>query len=242
MNLEQAFTERRDADDWINHLYEKFQQQSSKEGIEVVNLDELREKNWTQMPIDGPEHSDIPFAEFRANPDTAPLGTPSGRIEIFSETIEGFKYDDCAGHAMWHAPDEWLGSESEKNHPLHLVSPQPGDKLHSQLESALADEPGARPATVTMNTKDATSRRIAGGDLVRVFNDRGSCLARAVLADNVRPGVIAIPTGAWLDLDQDGIDVQGNPNVLTRDIGTSKLGQGSSAHTTLVQVESWMDR
>ena len=34
-------------------------------------------------------------------------------------------------------------------------------------------------------------------------------------------------------------ETQGNPNLLTRDRGTSRLGQGSSAHTTLVEIEPW---
>jgi biotin/methionine sulfoxide reductase len=31
--------------------------------------------------------------------------------------------------------------------------------------------------------------------------------------------------------------VHGNPNVLTRDVGTSTLAQGTSAHSCLVEVE-----
>ena len=57
----------------------------------------------------------------------------------------------------------------------------------------------------------------------------------------VRPGVVVLPTGAWFDpLDpsqDDSLEKHGNPNVLTLDKGTSKLTQGCSAHTTLVEVE-----
>ncbi|NIP72913.1 MAG: hypothetical protein GWO16_07715, partial [Gammaproteobacteria bacterium] len=55
---------------------------------------------------------DTPFValgDFRADPAAHPLGTPSGRIEIFSETIAGFGYDDCPGHPAWMEPLEWLG-------------------------------------------------------------------------------------------------------------------------------------
>ena len=57
------------------------------------------------------------------------------------------------------------------------------------------------------------------------------------MSDDIREGVIAIPTGAWYDPHENGDEQQGNPNVLTRDIGTSRIGQGSSAHTTLVEIE-----
>ena len=48
--------------------------------------------------------------------------------------------------------------------------------------------------------------------------------------------MVALPTGPWLELQDDGSDAQGNPNILTRDLGTSRIGQGSSAHTTLVDI------
>jgi biotin/methionine sulfoxide reductase len=76
--------------------------------------------------------------------------------------------------------------------------------------------------------------------VVRVFNDRGECLAGAVLDDNVRPGVVQLATGAWYTPAQAGVPgsvcLHGNPNVLTRDAGTSSLAQGPTAHTCLVEV------
>ena len=52
---------------------------------------------------------------------------------------------------------------------------------------------------------------------------------------------IFLPTGAWYDpLNQDFPFCQhGNPNVLTKDYGTSKLGQGPTAHSTLVQIRKY---
>ena len=232
-----VFTEGRDAEGWLRHLYDRFRQNVSAEGIEVPGFDELREKNWVELPIAGPEHAGVPFEAFRNDPSAAPLGTPSGKIEIFSKTIDGFGYDDCPGHPCWRAPDDWLGSDATARFPLHLVSPQPGDKLHSQLEAALADVAGARPSLMAINPEDAQERGVDDGDLVRVFNDRGACMARVHITADIRSKVIAIPTGAWFDVDDDGEDRQGNPNVLTRDVGTSRLGQGSSAHSTLVEIE-----
>jgi biotin/methionine sulfoxide reductase len=94
-----------------------------------------------------------------------------------------------------------------------------------------------------MNPADATERGVGDGDVVRVFNDRGAILAGAVLTENLRPGVIQISTGAWYDPVEPGVigslDKHGNPNVLTLDKGTSRLAQGPSAQTTLVEVEKF---
>ena len=57
----------------------------------------------------------------------------------------------------------------------------------------------------------------------------------------LRPDVVSLPTGAWFRPEDPSVagstELNGNPNVLTRDKGTSKLAQGPSAHTCLVEVE-----
>ena len=74
-----------------------------------------------------------------------------------------------------------------------------------------------------------------------MYNDRGACFASAVLDQGVMPQVAIMATGAWFDPanDADAPERHGNPNVLTLDIGTSKLSQGSSALSVLVEVERW---
>ena len=76
------------------------------------------------------------------------------------------------------------------------------------------------------------------GDVVRIFNDRGACLAGACLTSDIRAGVVMLNTGAWYDpVSPGGLDRHGNPNVLTLDKGTSRLAQGPSSNTTLVEIE-----
>ncbi|MEM1431540.1 MAG: molybdopterin-dependent oxidoreductase [Pseudomonadota bacterium] len=229
------FTEGRSATDWIEHLYGEFRSLAGAQGVDVPDLDALKAANWVRLPLETDRQEGTYFAPFREDPEIAPLGTPSGRIEIFSETIDGFGYDDCPGHPVWLPPDTWLGTATAEA-PLHMVSPQPGDKLHSQLEAALADEEGARPETLVIHPEDADARGIRSGDLLRVFNARGACRARARVSNDICAGVVALPTGAWFGDPGGNIDPDGNPNVLTEDIGTSRLGQGCSAHTALVDV------
>ncbi|MFG2732336.1 molybdopterin dinucleotide binding domain-containing protein [Streptomyces canus] len=92
-----------------------------------------------------------------------------------------------------------------------------------------------------LNPVDAGERGIASGDVVRLWNARGACLAGAVVTDEVRPGVVVLATGAWFDPEEPGVpgslERHGNPNVLTADVGTSRLAQGSTSGTTLVEAE-----
>jgi biotin/methionine sulfoxide reductase len=52
--------------------------------------------------------------------------------------------------------------------------------------------------------------------------------------------VVSLPTGSWFAPLDDATDANGNPNVLTADIGTSNLAQGPSANTCLVEVEKYL--
>jgi biotin/methionine sulfoxide reductase len=96
---------------------------------------------------------------------------------------------------------------------------------------------------VTINPADAAARGIADGDLVRLWNARGACIAGALVSDDVRAGVLRLPTGAWYDpADPDAsipLCKHGSANVLTRDEGTSTIGQGPSAQSALVRLEKW---
>ena len=240
LGFAEQFTEGRDEADWLRHLYAVFRQQVAEKRIELPEFDVFWRDGHIEMPLDDSER--VGLGKFRDDPVANPLKTPSGRVEIFSETIDGFGYDDCPGHPTWLEPAEWLGGAGRDAYPLHMISNQPDGRLHSQLDCALdgtvAKVAGREP--VTINRQDAAMRGIAEGDVVRLFNSRGACLAGARLSDALRPGVVVLPTGAWYDpAEPAGLDRHGNPNVLTLDKGTSRLGQGPSAHTTMVEVEKF---
>jgi biotin/methionine sulfoxide reductase len=122
---------------------------------------------------------------------------------------------------------------------LHLITIQPPDRLHSQMDPGPVAQAGkvAGREALRLNPRDAAARGIGPGDVVRAFNERGACLAGAVLDEQVREGVVVIATGAWYSADASGLELAGNPNVLARDVGTSRLAQGPSALSVLVEVE-----
>ena len=142
----------------------------------------------------------------------------------------------------WNPPNGWGWSGARSIHSIcFLTSPDRG--LHSQLDFG-AFSRGAKVANrepVWLNPDDAAARGIATGDVVRICNDRGACLAGAEVMEVIRSGVIQLATGAWFDpLDPSEIgslDKPGNPNVLTLDKGTSKLPQCSVAQAVLPEVE-----
>jgi biotin/methionine sulfoxide reductase len=244
LGFAERFTEGRDEMQWVRHIYAASRQTAANHGVDLPEFDEF----WCGEHFSvAPQLKDTPllFEAFRQDPHAHPLGTPSGLIEIYSETIASFQYDDCPGHPAWLDKQEWLGAARAASYPLHLISNQPAPRLHSQLDFSAVSRgtkiAGREP--VTLHPADAAARGIEANMVVRIFNDRGACLAGAVLSADICPGVIQIATGAWYDpVDTDeekGLDVHGNPNVLTRDVGTSRLGQGPTAHSCLVDVEPY---
>ncbi len=242
LGIADAFTEGRDEMGWLRHIYGQWRDRAADFGYRFPDFDGFWEEGYIELPFD---ESEVAFSDFRADPETNPLHTPSGKIEIFSETIAGHGYDDCFGHPAWFAPQEFLKSERAEEFPLLMIANNPKTRLHSQLDvggySQDSKVQGREP--LRMHPVDAEARGISDGDVVRVFNDRGSFLAGVVISEDVRHDVVQISTGAWYDPltpeDFDSMCVHGNPNMVTRDAGSSKLAQGSVGQHALVEIERW---
>ena len=237
LGAREAFTEGRSVRQWLEHLYEPTREGLAAKGLPAPSFSEF----WAgkgcflpQQPDDGGY-----LRAFRDDPDASPLPTPSGRLEIYSETIASFGEADCPGHPTWLGPVYVPDGTT----PYVLIANQPRTRLHSQLDfgghSGASKHRGREVAR--MHPDDAAMRGISEGDIVRIFNERGACLAGVTLTDGIRRGVIQLPTGAWYDpadpKEEKPLCVHGNPNVLTRDIGTLALAQGCTGQLTTVQIE-----
>ena len=241
LGIAERFTESRSAREWLRHLYEPTRHALLERGVDAPDFDGFWEAGELALPR-LPWNGGIVRA-FRHDPEATPLPTPSGKIEIASARIAGFCYADCPGHPAWLPPSEG----ADPRFPLQLIANQPATRLHSQLDfgaTSLASKFRGREP-VRMHPQDAAARGISDGDIVRLYNDRGACLAGAVLSGALRPGVVQLSTGAWYDPENppeapgadNPICVHGNPNVLTRDAGTSKLAQGCTGQLTVIEIE-----
>ncbi|MGW6059230.1 molybdopterin-dependent oxidoreductase [Streptomyces sp. NPDC055189] len=243
LGFAERFTEGRTPRQWLEHLYGQWRDDQTAQGADVPDFATFWTAGELELP-EGPRDFTL-FEDFRHDPDTYRLDTPSGRIELASATIESFGLADCPGHPAWLEPDEWPGAPAAARRPLLLIANQPATRLHSQndvgahsLASKVADrEP------VELHPDDAAARGISEGDVVRLFNDRGAVLAGARITTGLRPGVLRLPTGAWFDpAPGDGerpLCVHGNPNTLTADIPSSRLTQGCTGQHALVQAERY---
>ncbi len=239
----EVFTEGLDSAAWIRRIYEASRGPAEAKGINLPDFETFKREGLIDLHALKDPTPVVMFQDFRRNPEQHPLKTPSGKIELYSATIDSYGLADCAGHPRWYPPKEWLDDTAEKNGLFHLITDQPRNKLHSQLDHSPHSRSGKIHGRepVTIHTQDARGLKLADGDIARVFNARGSCLATVVCTDEIRRGVLRISTGSWFDPVQmpDGrlLDAHGNPNVLTRDEGASSLSQGCAAQSCLVSIE-----
>ena len=245
LDFAEKFTEGRNARQWLEQMWQTTVTRAQASGVELPAFDDFW--NGEQFIIDTNNVAPRLFAleKFRRNPQDNPLGTPSGKIEIYSQTLAGFDLEDCGGHARWQDKSELMSSARAEQFPMALNSNQPVTRLHSQLDFGATSVQAKKQhrEVARIHPQDATARGIKDGDIIRLYNDRGACLAAALITDGVRPGVVVLPTGAWFNpLDNrvfDSLEIHGNPNVLTRDKGTSQLAQATSAHSCLVEIERY---
>ena len=234
--VEIGFTEGKEPMDYVEAAYE------NSSAAKLMPFEAFWEKGEITLPTPAAANSWVRHGDFRADPAKHPLHTPSGRIEMYSATIEKMNLPDCPPMPKWQEPAEYLGNA--KPGQLHVVSPHPFMRLHSQMANA---EPLRRTYAVQgrepllINTEDARKRGIRDGDLVELYNERGALVVGARVSDRIMPGVVSIYEGAWPQLDSKGRCNNGLVNFITSSRPASGLTQATTADTCLASLRKCRD-
>jgi len=247
LGIEDKFTLGKTAMEQIEDVYNVARKRAKDMGKSMPDFEEFWQKGEPIVfPLDEHDANFVQHGDFREDPLLEPLGTASGKIEIYCKNIEKMGYADCGPHPQWYEPFEWIGSTIAKKFPLHMVSPHPRYRMHSQynqVESLRKIYNIAGHEPVTINSKDAKARNIKDGDVVRIFNERGQVLAGAKVSDDIRTSVISLWEGSWYDPkdrgDPDSLCKHGHANVLIKDKPTSSFSQSCNANTVLVEIEKY---
>ena len=182
--------------------------------LEGITLERLEREHFVRLNITSPF---LPFASAR-------FGKPGGRFDFQPESL-----------AYTPPVESRLGDPALRTrYPLELIS----SKNHSSMNSTFGNraEIDEETAVLWIDASDAAARGIRTGDMVRLFNDRGSCLLRAEVDGQVRPGVVRAPSVRWNRSFADGKGI----NVLTSDRLTD-IGGGATFYSCLVQAEKCGD-
>jgi anaerobic dimethyl sulfoxide reductase subunit A len=232
LGLGDAYTEGRDERAWVGWSIEEFRRTRFPD---IPALDEFERSNigvYTK-PVTKPA---IALADFRSDPVKHPLATPSGKIEIFSKALHDLNRPDEIPALPkyireWESP---FGPEA-KRFPLQVVGHHSLATAHSTLDNVnwLKE---AFPRRLFINPADAAARGLRDGDRVKVFNDRGALTIVCRVTRRIRPGVVAVPQGAWWMPDASGVDNNGSINVLTSGRPTP-FAFANTQHTIMAQAE-----
>jgi len=178
-----------------------------------ITRERLEREHSVRLNVSAPGTPFLPYAN-------GAFGTESGKCELVAEALDFVPpVESRRGDAALLA-----------RYPLEMISPKNDDSMNSTFGNRPAED--AATSKLAVHPGDAAARGIGDGELVRVFNSRGSLRLLARVTGQVAPGVVSCPSSRWSKLAPDGR----NANALTSERLTD-VGNGPSFYSTLVQVE-----
>lgn len=244
LGIKEQFNEGNSEEDWLKKLY-------TKSNV-PMSYDDLKEKGYYVWPA-LPDYKPCKQMElFYEDPQNHPLETPSGKIEIFSQTLFNmYGADNPEIPPVPHYIPEWEGRYSHpllEKYPFQLTTIHPKYRFHGKYNDVtwlrelykVKGPDGYEYEPIVMHPQDASRKGFKEGDVVRVFNDRGQILCGVVISNRLVPGVVWVAYGSWPDLLEPkpgSLDRGGNSNFLTSSRGMSEHYIGWACNSALVDVE-----
>ena len=177
----------------------------------------------------------VAYKDFIEDPIANPLPTPSGKIEIFSKDLYDINHPRIPAVPKYMPAEEGPQSPLREKYPLQLIGHHTKRRVHSTFDNLPWMEE-VEPQRLWINPQDAAKRGIKDGDLVKIYNERGTVKVKAKVTPRLIPGVCSLPQGAWYTPDKEGVDIRGCVNTLTT-WEPNPLSKGNPQHTNLVEVE-----
>lgn len=186
-----------------------------------ISLDRLKR--------DGPVRLNLPsdFAPFAEGN----FNTPSGKCELYSPALARQGRDPLPNYTPPHE-DPQTRPDLAAKYPLQMLSPPVPEFLNSTFVNVDSLRLQAREPTLEIHPSDASPRGIVDGRWVRIFNDRGTFKARAIVAETVRPGVVVTQSIWWNRYSPDGVNCNTTTSTALTDYGAA-----ATFFDNLVQVE-----
>ncbi|MDR0514584.1 MAG: molybdopterin-dependent oxidoreductase [Coriobacteriaceae bacterium] len=188
----------------------------------------------------------IGYEDFVKDPAANPLKSKSGKLEIYCQArydlMASYEFPGIAAYKPYPTyvvpcvgyestfKDGKIGS-AKGTYPYIMYNPHYLRRSHSVFDNCpWLRETWENP--VFLSRKDADDKGIADGDTVLITTPAGRGLRRAAVLDILMPGVVGVPHGAWVDVDDStGIDRAGSDNYL---IGTEYGGMGVSGYNNQI--------
>ena len=176
------------------------------------DMDELFKKGFTHLKSpNGQPLPDAPFAE-------GAFPSPSGKCEFYSQRLADMGQDGLPDYiANYEVP------QSNSEFPLAMISPPARNFLNSSFVNLQSLRDIETEPVLEMHPEDAQARGIQDGDVIRVFNQRGTYQCKAQLNDRARLGVVNGLGIWWRKLGLNGTNVNELTSQNLTDIGRAPV-------------------
>ena len=177
-------------------------------------------KKLKEKPYLHPDYQEIAFSDFK-------FITSTGKIEFYSQQMKDRWGQNPLPFYYEPMENKYSSPELYAKYPLTFISAHALNKMNSQFSSIdiFQEEP-----FIWINPEDAENRGINDGEKVKVYNERGSLILKAIITEKVPPGIVHTYFGWW-----DGVH-QANLNKLTGEY-ISDIGYGTAFHNCLVEIQ-----
>lgn len=250
-------------DEWFQFGFENSQLPSE------ISWEEFNKRGY-YIPLQDPNQDQIPagMTGFYNDPEGWPLDTPTGKLEFWSEALATNFPDDFERTPMalwmpggpksegwWH--DESLEGERCKTYPYLVCAPAARWRVHVQGDDIatfrefetckVVGKDGYAYEPLWINPADAAAKGIENGDIVKMFNDRGTILTGARLSERVIKGSVYIGKGSRVDPIGPKLDRGGAANLICPENQVSRNCRGFAVTGYLVdfakvedaEMEQW---
>ncbi|MCL2409276.1 MAG: molybdopterin-dependent oxidoreductase [Oscillospiraceae bacterium] len=226
---------------------------------DYMTWDEFNERRIFVVPIKK-DADKLPAGmyNFYKDPKNHPLETPTGLLEFSSSAIEKHMPNDPERPPVpaWieksESHDERLSSERTKDYPLICMSNHGRWRMHAQCDDIIWNreietmkiraKDGYQYEPCWINPAEAAKRGIKHGDIVKVYNERGTVLCGAYVTERLVPQVCYVDHGSRVDSIIPGeVDRGGAINLITPTAMTSKNATGMATTAFLVEVAKVTD-
>jgi anaerobic dimethyl sulfoxide reductase subunit A len=200
---------------------------------DIENFDSMKKDGVLKIRLPEPI---IAFKDQIREPEKFPFPTLSGKIEIDCDHIQEMKNPRIPSVPKYLGHVEHYDSPLVRKYPLQLLTTHAKTRTHSTLEKV----PWLKELEIQgvwIHPGDAGARNLKQGDPAEVFNDRGRIRVPAYVTERIMPGVVNVCQGGWYNPDQNGVDIGGCANTLTRN--EPSPGGAFPMNSALVEVEKY---
>jgi anaerobic selenocysteine-containing dehydrogenase len=250
LGLLEKYTGGKTAEEWNRLNFENSNVQNH------ISYAEFEKKGYFMVPMEsadeGQKHP-VGMQKFYEDPEHTRLKTPSGKIEFYSEKLASHFPGDIERPPLPHwiekgpSHDERVSSDRAKEYPLLIMSNHGRWRVHAQCDDItwtreietckVQGSDGYKYEPLWINPADAQTRGIRNGDIVKIYNERGTVLGGAYVTERMMPGVVYMDHGARYDPIIPGeLDRGGAINTITPHNLTSKNATGMVCSGFLVEV------